>query len=147
MDPAAPLDDLYYFAMVVEHGGFAAAGRALGVPKSRLSRHVNAREQRLGVRLLQRSTRRFVDPPVGEDLFRHCQAMLAEAQAAFEVVEQARAEPRGTLRVACPIALASANLSPILPEFLARYPKVRLELVVENRRVDVIGERFDAALR
>jgi len=147
MDPAAPLDDLYYFAMVVEHGGFAAAGRALGVPKSRLSRHVNALEQRLGVRLLQRSTRRFVVTPVGEDLFRHCQAMLAEAQAAFEVVEQARAEPRGTLRVACPIALASANLSPILPEFLARYPKVRLELVVENRRVDVIGERFDAALR
>lgn len=145
--PGAPLEDLYYFAMVVEHGGFAAAGRALEVPKSRLSRHVNALEQRLGVRLLQRSTRRFVVTELGRDLYRHCQAMLAEAQAAVDVVEQARAEPRGTLRVACPIALATANLAPILPEFLQRYPGVRLELTVENRRVDVIGERFDAALR
>ena len=145
-EPAA-LDDLYYFAMVVQHGGFAAAGRVLEVPKSRLSRHVNALEQRLGVRLLQRSTRRFVVTEVGEDLYRHCQAMLAEAEAAFEVVEQARAEPRGTLKVACPIALASANLAPILPEFLQRYPKVRIDLHVANRRVDVLGERFDAALR
>lgn len=146
-DPTARLDDLYYFAMVVQHGGFAAAGRALGVPKSRLSRHVNGLEARLGVRLLQRSTRRFVVTEVGEDLYRHCRAMLAEAEAAFEVVEHARAEPRGTLKVACPIALASASLAPILPDFLARYPQVRLDLQVTNRRVDVLGERFDAAIR
>ena len=146
-DSATHLDDLYYYAMVVQHGGFAAAGRALGVPKSRLSRHVNALEARLGVRLLQRSTRRFVVTDVGEDLYRHCRAMLAEADAALEVVEQARAEPRGTLKIACPIALASANLAPILPDFLARYPQVRLDLQVSNRRVDVLGERFDAALR
>ena len=147
MDAAASLDDLHYYAMVVKHGGFAAAGRALGVPKSRLSRHVNRLEERLGVRLLQRSTRRFMVTDTGADLYRHCQAMLAEAEAAFEVVEQAQAEPRGLVKVACPIALASAQLAPILPRFLARYPKVRLDLHVSNRRVDVLGERFDAAIR
>ncbi|MEZ5464264.1 MAG: LysR substrate-binding domain-containing protein [Lysobacteraceae bacterium] len=147
MDFSASLDDLYYYAMVVKHGGFAAAGRELGVPKSRLSRHVNRLEEQLGVRLLQRSTRRFVVTDTGEDLYRHCQAMLAEAEAAFEVVEQAQSEPRGLVKVACPIALASAQLAPILPKFLKRYPKVRLDLHVDNRRVDVLGERFDAAIR
>jgi DNA-binding transcriptional LysR family regulator len=146
-DLSAHLEDLYYYAMVVQHGGFAAAGRALGAPKSRLSRHVNALEARLGVRLLQRSTRRFVVTDVGEEMYRHCLAMLAEADAALEVVEHARAEPAGTLRVACPMALANSSLAPILPEFLARHPQVRIDLEVTNRRVDVLGERFDAALR
>lgn len=147
MDFSASLDDLYYYAMVVKHGGFAAAGRELGVPKSRLSRHVNRLEERLGVRLLQRSTRRFVVTDTGENLYRHCQAMLAEAESAFEVVEQAQSEPRGLLRVACPIALASTQLAPLIPRFLRRYPKVRLDLHVDNRRIDVLAERFDAALR
>ena len=147
MDFSASLDDLYYYAMVVKHGGFAAAGREMGVPKSRLSRHVNRLEERLGVRLLQRSTRRFVVTDTGENLYRHCQAMLAEAESAFEVVEQAQSEPRGLLRVACPIALASTQLAPLIPRFLRRYPKVRLDLHVDNRRIDVLAERFDAALR
>jgi len=147
MDFSASLDDLYYYAMVVKHGGFAAAGRELGAPKSRLSRHVNRLEERLGVRLLQRSTRRFVVTDTGENLYRHCQAMLAEAESAFEVVEQAQSEPRGLLRVACPIALASTQLAPLIPRFLRRYPKVRLDLHVDNRRIDVLAERFDAALR
>ena len=83
----------------------------------------------------------------GENLYRHCQAMLAEAESAFEVVEQAQSEPRGLLRVACPIALASTQLAPLIPRFLRRYPKVRLDLHVDNRRIDVLAERFDAALR
>ncbi len=144
---SAKLDALYYFAMVVRHGGFAAAGRALGMPKSRLSRQVNALERELGVRLLQRSTRRFVVTETGQDLYRHCQAMLAEAEAAFEAVEAARAEPRGTIRVACPISIATGMVAPILPEFMARYPQVRIDLDVSNRRVDLLGEGFDAALR
>jgi DNA-binding transcriptional LysR family regulator len=147
MIPAASLDDLYYFAKVVEHGGFAAAGRALDIPKSRLSRHVDALEARLGVRLLQRSTRRFVVTDVGRELHRHATAMLAEAEAAFEAAAAATAEPRGTVRVACPIAIASGMLAPVLPQFLARYPKVRLDIEVDNRRVDVLAEGFDVALR
>src|SRR5512144_2735953 len=107
------LNDLYYFAMVVEHGGFAAAERALGIPKSRLSRRIAQLETDLGVRLLQRSTRRFAVTDVGNSVYRHAQTMLAR----------------------------------ILPEFLARYPQVRLQLHVSNRRVDLINEGFDIALR
>lgn len=147
MIPAASLDDLYYYAMVVKHAGFAAAGRALQVPKSRLSRHVNALEARLGVRLLQRSTRRFSVTDTGRELYAHCEAMLTEAQAALDVVEHARAEPRGRIRVACPVAIAAGMLAPVLPRFMARHPQVRVDLDVSNRRVDLLGEGFDAALR
>ena len=82
------LNDLYYFARVVEHGGFAPAGRALGVPKSTLSRRVALLEERLGSRLLQRSTRHFAMTEVGEVYYRHCVAMIAEAEAAQEADRQ-----------------------------------------------------------
>jgi DNA-binding transcriptional LysR family regulator len=142
-----PLEGFYYYAKVIEHGGYARAGRALGIPKSRLSRHVSALEAQLGVRLVQRSTRRFAVTEVGQDVYRHAQAMLAEAEAAAEAVELARAEPRGILKVSCPLALAQTPLAHLVPEFLARHPRVGLRLHVSNRRVDVLNEGFDAALR
>lgn len=142
-----PLEEFYYFAQVVEHGGYAKAARALAIPKSRLSRHVAALEARLNVRLLQRSTRRFAVTEVGHDVHRHAMAMLAEADAALQVVEFARAEPRGVVRVSCPVAMAQWILSGILPEFLERYREVRIQMHVSNRRVDVLNEGFDVALR
>ncbi len=142
-----PLDDFYYFAKVIEHGGYAKASRALGIPKSRLSRHVAALETRLGVRLVNRSTRRFVVTEVGQEVRRHATAMLAEADAAVEAVEFARAEPCGVVKASCPVALTQTTLAQYLPEFLARYPKIRLMLHATNRRVDVINEGFDVALR
>lgn len=142
-----PLEGFYYFAKVVEHGGFAPAGRALQVPKSRLSRHVASLEAALNVRLINRSTRRFVVTDVGREVYRHAIAMLSEADAALETVEFARAEPRGTIRASCPIALAQTVLAALLPEFLGKHPAVRLHLHVSNRRVDVVSEGFDLALR
>jgi DNA-binding transcriptional LysR family regulator len=142
-----PLDEFYSFAKVVEHGGYAKAAREIGIPKSRLSRHVSALEGRLGVRLVNRSTRRFVVTEVGREVYRHAQAMLAEADAALEAVESARAEPRGLLRLSCPVSFAQTALAQILPEFLTRHPRVRLLVHASNRRVDVINEGFDAALR
>jgi DNA-binding transcriptional LysR family regulator len=142
-----PLEGFYYFTQVVDKGGFAKAARALGIPKSRLSRHVAALETRLGVRLVNRSTRRFVVTDVGHELHRHATAMLAEADAALDVVEFARAKPCGTLRASCPVALAQSSLAPLLPAFLESYPAIRLELLVSNRRVDVLAESFDVALR
>jgi DNA-binding transcriptional LysR family regulator len=142
-----PLEGFYYFTQVVDFGGFAKAARALGIPKSRLSRHVSALETRLSVRLVNRSTRRFVVTDVGHDVYRHANAMLAEADAALEVVEFARAKPCGTLRASCPVALAQSSLAPILPDFLGAYPAIRLELHVSNRRVDLLAESFDVALR
>jgi len=142
-----PLDGLYYFTQVVVHGGFARAARALGIPKSRVSRHVMALEAQLNVRLINRSTRRFAVTEVGQEVYRHATAMLAEADAALEAVEFARAEPRGTIRASCPVALAQSALAAILPDFLAKYPAVHLQMHVSNRRVDVVREGFDVALR
>ena len=141
------LNDLYYFAMVVEHGGFAAAERALGIPKSRLSRRISQLEGDMGVRLLQRSTRRFAVTDVGMSVYRHAQTMLTEAQAAREVVDRLSAEPRGVVRVSVPVSLAQQQLPRLLPRFLEQYPQVRLQLHVGNRRVDLINEGFDVALR
>ena len=141
------LNDLYYFAMVVEHGGFAAAERALGIPKSRLSRRITQLEADLGVRLLQRSTRRFAVTDVGTSVYRHAQSMLEEAQAAQEVVERLSAEPRGVVRVGVPVSLAQQQMPMLLPDFMALHPQVRVQLHVSNRRVDVINEGFDVAIR
>src|SRR5688572_20228276 len=141
------LNDLRFFAAVVEHGGYAAAERALGIPKSRLSRRVTQLETDLGVRLLQRSTRKFAITEVGQSVYRHAQSMMSEAQAVQEAVEQVSAEPRGVVKVSTPAALAQDMLAQLLPEFLRKHPKVRLQLHVSNRRVDVIAEGFDLALR
>ncbi|WP_243042455.1 LysR substrate-binding domain-containing protein [Dyella sedimenti] len=141
------LNDLYFFAAVVEHGGFSSAGRALGIPKSRLSKRIAQLEERLGVRLLQRTTRRFVVTEVGERFYAHCRAVLEEARAAQEAVEELRSEPRGMVRVSCPVSLVQTVVGHILPDFLLQHPKMQVRLQATDRRVDVIGEGFDVAIR
>jgi DNA-binding transcriptional LysR family regulator len=141
------LNELALYALVVEHGGFSAAERASGVPKSRLSRQVAHLEQRLGARLLQRSTRRFSVTDIGRQVFEHAQAMRSAALAAREAVAQVGSTPRGLVRLSCPVALAQQQLAALLPEFLRSYPQVRVQVLVTNRRVDVIGEGIDIALR
>ena len=141
------MNDMLYFAEVVERGGFAAAGRHLGIPKSKLSRRVGELETRLGVRLLQRTTRKLSLTEVGEVYLRHCAAMRDAADAAAEAVEQAQTEPRGTIRVACPVTLAQSTIGPIMGAFLARYPLVRVDMRVSNRVVDLVEEGVDVALR
>ncbi len=141
------LNDFYFFAAVVEHGGFSAASRALNVPKSRLSKRVSQLEDGLGVRLLQRTTRRFVATEAGERFSRHCQAMLSEARAATEAIAELGGEAGGTVRLSCPVSLAQSLLAPALPKFLARHPQVQLRVLSSNRRVDVIGEGLDVAVR
>ncbi|MBR9970424.1 LysR substrate-binding domain-containing protein [Magnetospirillum sulfuroxidans] len=141
------LNDLYFFTQVVEHGGFSAAGRVLGVPKSKLSRRVAQLEDGLGVRLLQRSSRRFALTEMGQAYYRHCRAMVIEAEAAEEVIEHSQAEAQGTIRMSCPVSLAQARMGAIIAEFLVAHPKVRIHLEATNRRVDVIEEGFDVALR
>ncbi len=140
-------NDMFYFAEVVERGGFAAAGRALGVPKSRLSRRVAELEARLGVRLLQRTTRKLSLTQVGEIYLRHCNAMRHEALAAADAVALLQAEPRGTLRVSCPVTLAQGAIGYLVPRFLARFEHVTLELNVTNRVVDLLEDGIDIALR
>jgi DNA-binding transcriptional LysR family regulator len=141
------LNDMLYFAEVAERGGFAAAGRALGLPKSRLSRRVAELEARLGVRLLQRTTRKLSLTEVGEIYLRHCSAMRDEALAAAEAVVHLQVEPRGTLRITCPVTLAQSTLGYLIPRYLAQHPQVKLDMRVTNRVVDLVGEGIDIALR
>ncbi len=141
------LNDLYYFAQVVEHGGFAAAGRALNMPKSKLSRRIALLEERLGVRLLQRSPRHFSVTELGQEYQRHCQAMLVEAQAAREAIERTRSQPQGLVRMSCPTTLLQYRVADLLSRFMLEYPKVQVQLEATNRRVDVLGEGLDLALR
>lgn len=141
------LNDLYFFARVVEQGGFAAASRATGIPKSRLSRRVAELEQRLGARLLQRTTRKLSLTEVGARFYEHCLALQQAAESAEAVVQSHQRAPRGRLRISCPIGIAQFELGPLLPAFSRRYPDVRIELMVTNRRVDVIEEGIDIAFR
>lgn len=125
------LNDLKLFALVVEHGGYAAAERASGVPKSRLSRRIAQLEEDFGVRLIQRSTRKFAVTEVGQNVFKHAQSMLAQAQAAQEAVQVLSAEPRGVVRVSCPVSLSQRLLSRVVPGFLIKHPKVRLQAFLQ----------------
>jgi DNA-binding transcriptional LysR family regulator len=140
------LNDLAYFAEVVGHGGFAAAGRAMREPKSKLSRRVAALEERLGLRLIERSSRRFRVTDTGQAFYERCRAMLAEAEQAEALVMQAQAEPHGRIRFSCPTGMIE-SIAVLVASFLAKYPKVRLQLVATNRAVDLIEERIDLALR
>lgn len=141
------LNDMVFFAEVAERGGFASASRALGIPKSRLSRRVADLEAQLGVQLMQRSTRRLSLTSAGELYLKHCAAMRDAAQAAAEAVAQVQTEPSGTVRLSCPVTLAQSSVGPLLPRFMALYPAVRVEMRVLNRPVDLIEEGVDLALR
>ncbi|MBO9377280.1 LysR family transcriptional regulator [Sphingomonas histidinilytica] len=141
------LNDLYYFVQTVDHGGFAAAGRALGIQKSKLSRRILLLEERLGVRLLNRSSRHFSVTEIGREFHDRCVAMLVEAEAAEQVIAQVRAEPRGVIRVSCPVALANFQFGALIARFMLENPAVEVHLESTNRRVDVITEGFDIAIR
>jgi DNA-binding transcriptional LysR family regulator len=140
------LNDYAYFAEVVAHGGFAAAGRALREPKSKLSRRIAGLEERLGLRLIERSSRRFRVTDTGQAFYERCKAMLAEAEQAEALVVQAQAEPHGRIRFSCPTGMLQP-ISGLISSFLARYPRVRLQLVATDRAVDLIEDRIDLALR
>ncbi|WP_176096463.1 LysR substrate-binding domain-containing protein [Burkholderia cepacia] len=141
------LNDLYYFVKVVEHGGFTQAGRALDVPKSTLSRRIAALEAKYDVRLLQRTTRHFTVTETGREFHERCLAVLVEAEAAREVIERRHAEPRGIVRVSCPTALLEYRVSELVARFMAIHPQVQVHLEATNRRVDLLSEGFDLALR
>ena len=141
------LNDMLYFAEVVDRGGFAAAGRTLGVPKSKLSRRIAELESRLGVRLLQRTTRKLSLTEAGELYHRHAVAVREEADAATEALALVQTEPRGTIRIVCPLTVAQTTLGPLIPLFMRAHPQVRVEMEVSNRVVDLVQEGVDVALR
>lgn len=141
------LNDLWYFVQVVDNGGFSPASRAIGIPKSRLSRRIALLEESLETRLIQRSTRSFTVTEAGQIFYRHCKAMIIEAEAAQEAINTLRAEPRGLIRLTCPIALLHVHIADMLARFMALYPQVTVQLEETNRQVDVLNENVDLAVR
>jgi len=139
------LDEILVFTRVVQGGSFTAAARALGMPKSTVSRKLSELEARVGARLLQRTTRTSSLTDIGRVYYEHCVRIVAEVEEAELAVKNLQATPRGLLRVTVPLALSM--LGPVLAEYLMRYPDVRIELLCTDRRVDLIEERFDLALR
>jgi DNA-binding transcriptional LysR family regulator len=141
------LNDMLYFAQVVDHGSFAATARGLGIPTSTLSRRVADLEAGLGVRLLHRTTRKLSTTQIGEIYYQHCASLRAQAQAAEDAIAIANTEPSGTVKLSCPVSLAQITIRPILPEFMRRYPKVKLEMLVSNEVFDPLQDGVDLALR
>lgn len=141
------LNDMRVFAQVVEWNGFAPAARALGVPKSTLSKRVAELERALDVVLIRRTTRRFVVTPVGRELHRQALAMLEVAEAAEHVVRGRLAEPSGPVAITCSVPTAQTWLAELLPKVARKYPKLRIALHATDRFVDVVRDGFDIAVR
>jgi DNA-binding transcriptional LysR family regulator len=139
------LNQLRHFALVVQHGGFSAAEREAHIPKAKLSRHVMELEERVGVRLLQRSTRRLALTEAGRIFYEHCAAMIEQASVGLQALEQLRSEPVGTVRVSCPHMMAHIHAQTVA-DFMRLYPKVRIELICSDRLPDLIEDRIDIAL-
>lgn len=141
------LNDYFYFVHVVEKRGFAPAGRALGVPKSRLSRHVQQLEDRLDARLIQRTSRRFAVTDVGETFYRFARAALDEVEAAEAAVKRQTNTLAGQVRLTCSVGMAQFALRDVLVPFLVDNPKVDIIQHVTNRAVDLVEGGFDMAIR
>lgn len=141
------LNDLTLFASVVDAGGYSAAERRTGVPKSRLSRRVAALESELGVRLIQRAANRFSVTEAGERVYRHARSIADEVDALAASVAETRDEPAGLVRVAAAPLAGELWLAGWVGEFAVQHPKVQVAMVLSNRYVDLVGERFDLALR
>ena len=147
MNPFKDLNNLYFFAKVVDFSSYTAAAEALGMQTSKLSRRVGALESELGVRLLNRTTRKLSLTEAGKTFHRHCAALIAEAEAAKDAINQTLSSPRGLVRVSCPTGLLQAGVADILGRYLTVYPQVRIALEATNRRVDVVEEGIDIAIR
>src|SRR5258706_14411797 len=147
MTPVRDLNDLYFFAKVADFDSYPAAAKALGLQTSKLSRRIAALESELVVRLINRTTRRLSLTEAGKRFHRHCMALLNEAQAAKDAMSQILASPQGVVRLSCPTGLLQAGVADLLVRFLAKHPRVRIALDATNRRVDVVDEGLDIAMR
>jgi DNA-binding transcriptional LysR family regulator len=140
-------NDLLLFARIVEAGSFSMAAQRLDLPKSTVSRRIALLEARLGERLLQRTTRRLMLTEFGASLLEHARKVAEEVEAAGALAQHRQAEPSGKLRVSMPHDFANFGMSPMLARFMERYPAVSLELDLSPRRVDLVAENFDVAIR
>jgi len=135
------------FRQVVEQGGFSAAAEALDISHTVVSRQIRQLEQALGAQLLNRTTRRLALTEVGQEYYRRCIDILEQVDEATRAVAHHQARPAGTLRINAPMAFGTLELSKWLPQFLAQYPEIGVDIVCNDRFVDLIAEEFDVGLR
>lgn len=140
-------NDTLMFVKVVEKGSFTAAAQTLGMPKATLSRKVTELEQRLGTRLLKRTTRKLGLTEAGALYYERSARIALELSEAESAVSQLNSAPRGWLRFTAPYSLGTDAITPLLPEFMARYPDVRVDMHLSNDKVDLVGSDMDLALR
>jgi DNA-binding transcriptional LysR family regulator len=141
------LEGMEVFARVVEAESFSAAARDLGLSKSAVSKQVSRLEDRLGVRLLNRTTRRLSLTEAGAAFYQGCQRAVAEAEAAEQAITHLAAAPRGTLKVNAPMSFGVCHLTPALSDFVARYPELTVDMALNDRMVDLVEEGFDVGIR
>jgi DNA-binding transcriptional LysR family regulator len=141
------LNDFYYFVQVVDRGGFTAAGRTLRIPKSTLSHRMQQLEANLGVRLLNRTSRRFAMTDAGGEFYQHAVAMLREAEEAETAIRHRLSEPIGTVRFTAGVATMQFAMREMVADFLVRFPKVDMLGHATDEYVDIVGENYDVAIR
>ncbi|WP_338640448.1 LysR family transcriptional regulator [Burkholderia pyrrocinia] len=141
------LNDMALFVEVVKAKGFRSAADALGMPNSTLSRRIGALEKAIGLRLLHRTTRRIELTEAGQLYFERCKRIVDEARLAHEQLGELLAEPAGVLRASFPVDFAVIYLTPLIVEFANRYPKLTFDFELTSRRVDLVSEPFDVAIR
>jgi DNA-binding transcriptional LysR family regulator len=140
-------NDFFYFVQVVDRGGFTGAGRTLRIPQSTLSHRIQQLEANLGVRLLNRTSRRFGMTDAGEEFYRHAVVMLREAELAETAIRHRLNEPTGTVRCTAAVATMQFAMRDIVPDFLLRYPKLNVVAHATDQNVDIIGENYDVVIR
>ena len=139
--------EIELFVQVAELGSLSRAAEALGLSNAAASRHLAALEERLAARLVQRNTRRLFLTDVGDEFYRRCKPLLGELRDAESAVNEAVLKPTGLLRVMASLSFSMIIVAPLLPEFAARYPDLRVEIVTSNRYSDLLENGIDVAIR
>lgn len=140
-------DDYYYFYLVVKYGGFSSASDASNITKSKLSRRILELEAKFNVTLIQRSTRHFKVTPLGQEFFLECEKIINQVECAHNVLLKQKSEPQGLVKISCPPVMMRYQIRGLLNEFLKRYPLVQVEMELTSRRVDILHDDIDLAIR
>lgn len=140
-------DGIPIFVNVVKLGGFGAAAEAMGHSNSHVSKVINKLEDRVGVRLLNRTTRSISLTPEGEVFYNHCEQLVSDTEQALQLISPSDEKPKGHLKVSCPLGLSKGLLQPVLSDYLARFPNVTLSWNISDEKVDLVNEGYDLAIR
>lgn len=140
-------DDYYYFYLVVKYGGFSAASEASHITKSKLSRRILDLEAKFNITLIQRSTRHFKVTPLGQQFYTECRKIIEQADQAQSVLLKQELETQGLIKLSCPPVMMQYQIRPLLTQFLKMHPKVQVEMELSSRRMDVLNDDIDLAIR